>query len=308
MSALHPTAQFVLTEGPLLAALFFVVAFGVALLQQGVGRRLTDALGSTPLWRGAALAATAGAVTPFCSCSTVPVLSGMLRAGLRLGVCFSFLIASPVINEGLLLVLLRHQPSAQAALFLGTAFLLSVGFGVLADRLGMARFVKALPEASVMGALGGAVQVNAATARVPWPARLRFAARSAWVELKSSAPYLALGIAVGAVIYGQVPQDALLALKAGLPAWALIVAMALVGVPFYVSPAMVVPIALALLDKGLGIGPVAAFLVAAAGTSVPEMILLTRLFKAPLMAWHALAIVVSATVIGLVLAHASPSL
>jgi uncharacterized membrane protein YraQ (UPF0718 family) len=297
-------AQFALTEGPLLAALFFLVAFAIALLQQGVGRRLTDALGTTSLETGAALAATAGAVTPFCSCSTVPVLSGMLRARLRLGVCFSFLIASPVINEGLLLVLLRHQSSAKAALFLGTAFVLSVGFGVLADRLGMARFVKVLPETAV----AGAVQVNAAVARVPWPARLRFAARSAWVELKSSAPYLAVGIAVGAVIYGQVPQDALLALQAGLPTWALIVAMALVGVPFYVSPAMVVPIALALLDKGLGIGPVAAFLVAAAGTSVPEMILLTRLFKAPLMAWHALAIVVSATVIGLVLAHASPSL
>jgi uncharacterized protein len=227
-----------------------------------------------------------------------------LQARLRLGVCFSFLIASPVINEGLLLVLLRHQSGAHAALFMGTAFLLSVGFGVLADRLGMARFVKALPTGSV----AGAVQVNAAVARTPWPAHLRFAARSARLELKSSAPYLAVGIGVGAVIYGQVPQDALLALKAGLPAWALIFAMALAGVPFYVSPAMVVPIALALLEKGLGIGPAAAFLVAAAGTSVPEMILLTRLFKAPLVAWHALAIVTSATVIGLLLDHVSPSL
>ena len=303
MDALHTVIRFLLTEGALLAALFFLVAFGIALLQQTVGQRLNAALGKTSLTTGAMMAATAGAVTPFCSCSTVPVLSGMLQARVRFGVCFTFLIASPVINEGLLLVLLRQQSTAQALVFLTTAFALSVAFGVLLDRLGMARFVKPLTAP----VLAGAVRVEVTSQVVPLQARVRFAARAAWAELRASAPYLAVGLLAGALIYGYVPQEALLQLKSLLPAWALVFAMALIGVPFYVSPAMVVPIALALLSKGLDIGPVAAFLVSAAGTSVPEIILLSRLFKGPLIVWHVIAIVVSATVIGLVLEFASKS-
>jgi uncharacterized membrane protein YraQ (UPF0718 family) len=305
MSALDTALGFVLKEGLLLAVMFFGVAFLIAMVQQTVGQRLTNALGKTSLPTGAALAAAAGAVTPFCSCSTVPVLSGMLQSRVRFGICFTFLIASPVINEGVLLVLLRQQSTAQALLFVATAFALSVAFGVLLDRAGMARFVKALPAAGV----GTAVKVSGGTPLAPpLRARMKFAARAAWAELVTSAPYLAVGVLIGAVIYGYVPHDALLQLQTRLPSWALVVALALVGVPFYVSPAMVVPIALALLDKGLGIGPVAAFLVSAAGTSVPEMILLVRLFRAPLIVWHVVAIVVSATVIGVVLDLASRSL
>jgi uncharacterized membrane protein YraQ (UPF0718 family) len=299
---LDTALAFVLKEGLLLAVLFFGVAFAIAMVQQTVGQRLTKALGKTSLETGAALAAVAGAVTPFCSCSTVPVLSGMLQSRVRFGVCFTFLIASPVINEGLLLVLLRHQSSAQAILFVVTAFALSVAFGVAMDRFGMARFVKVFPESGV----GGAVKVSDGNPRqVRLAVRVRFAARSAWVEFKTSAPYLAVGVLAGAAIHGYVPHEALAQLQSSLPGWALVLAMALIGVPFYVSPAMVVPIAVALLDKGLGIGPLAAFLVSAAGTSIPEMILLVRLFRAPLVAWHVVAIVVCATVIGLVLDVAS---
>lgn len=302
MSALDTALGFVVREGVLLAVLFFAVAFAIAMVQQSIGQRLTNALGKTSLETGSAMAAIAGAVTPFCSCSTVPVLSGMLQARVRFGVCFTFLIASPVINEGLLLVLLRHQSSAQAVVFVATAFALSVAFGVALDRIGMARYVKALPDPG----FGGAVKVADGTRiRVPLAAKAKFAARSAWAEFKTSAPYLAVGLLAGAAIYGYVPHEALAQLQDNLPGWALVIAMALVGVPFYVSPAMVVPIAVALLDKGLGIGPVAAFLVSAAGTSIPEMILLVRLFRAPLVVWHVVAIVVSATVIGLVLDVAS---
>jgi uncharacterized protein len=302
VSALDTALGFVVREGVLLAVLFFAVAFAIAMVQQSIGQRLTNALGKTSLETGSAMAAIAGAVTPFCSCSTVPVLSGMLQARVRFGVCFTFLIASPVINEGLLLVLLRHQSSAQAVVFVATAFALSVAFGVALDRIGMARYVKALPDPG----FGGAVKVADGTRiRVPLAAKAKFAARSAWAEFKTSAPYLAVGLLAGAAIYGYVPHEALAQLQDNLPGWALVIAMALVGVPFYVSPAMVAPIAVALLDKGLGIGPVAAFLVSAAGTSIPEMILLVRLFRAPLVVWHVVAIVVSATVIGLVLDVAS---
>lgn len=300
MNNLTTTVEFIVYEGTVLALLFFGVAFAVALLQQVLGKKLNDALGNTSLETGAVLAATAGAVTPFCSCSTVPVLSGMLRARVRFGICFTFLISSPVINEGVLLVLLREYSFVIATVFLFVAGALSVGFGILVDRLGMARFVRL---ASAGGDIDGAVRVHSEgnAPPVPWPVRLRFAGYTAWNELKTAAPYLAVGIAVGAVIYGYVPQDAIAQLQHYFPGALLIVVMAIAGVPFYVNSTMVIPIAVALLAKGVAIGPVAAFLVSAAGTSIPEMILLAKLFRAPLVVSHVVAIVVSATLIGLAL-------
>jgi uncharacterized membrane protein YraQ (UPF0718 family) len=292
--------EFVVYEGALLALLFFGIAFAVALLQQGLGNRLNDALGKTSLETGAVIAATAGAVTPFCSCSTVPVLSGMLRARLRFGVCFTFLIASPVVNEGVLLVLLREYSLAVATVFLFVAGALSVGFGILVDRMGMARFVRL---AGVGGSVDDAVRVSSTSnpSAVPWAVRLRFALMAAWSELRTSGPYLAIGIAAGALIYGYVPQDAIAQLQHQFPGVLLIVVMAIVGLPFYVNATMVIPIAVALLSKGVAIGPVASFLVSAAGTSIPEMILLAKLFRAPLVVSHVVAILISASVIGVAL-------
>lgn len=303
MDHLQAALTFIVKEGALLALLFFGVAFVVALLQQGLGNRLNDALGRTSLETGAVLAATAGAVTPFCSCSTVPVLSGMLRARVRFGVCFTFLIASPVINEGVLLVLLREFSVVTAAVFLVVAALLSVGFGLLVDRMGMVRFVKLATDTDV----GGAVRVagSGGMTATPWPVRIRFAALAAWMELRASARYLAVGIVIGAAIFGYVPEAAIVQLQDHFPGLLLILVMAVVGVPFYVNATMVIPIALALLSKGVSIGPMAAFLVSAAGTSIPEMILLARLFKVPLLVSHVAAIVVSATLIGIALEWAT---
>ena len=304
MNSMKTTVEFVVYEGAVLVLLFFGVAFIVALLQQILGKKLNDALGNTSLETGAVLAATAGAVTPFCSCSTVPVLSGMLRARVRFGICFTFLISSPVINEGVLLVLLREYSLAIAAVFLFVAGALSVAFGILVDRLGMARYVRL---AGVGGDIEGAVRAGTGgnAPPVPWVVRLRFAAYAAWNELKAAGPYLAVGLAVGAVIYGYVPQDAIAQLQHYFPGVLLVLVMALVGVPFYVNSTMVIPIAVALLAKGVAIGPVAAFLVSAAGTSIPEMILLAKLFRAPLMLSHVVAIVVSATLIGVALEWAA---
>ncbi|WP_157264188.1 permease [Azohydromonas aeria] len=302
MNGVQAVLEFIVYEGTLLALLFYGVALAVTLLQQGIGRKLNDALGRTSLETGAVLAATAGAVTPFCSCSTVPVLSGMLRSRVRFGVCFTFLIASPVINEGVLLVLLRQYSVSTAVVFLLVASMLSVAFGLLVDRAGMARYVRLEAQPDV----DGATRIDSATvSRVPWPSRLRFASMAAWGELRASAPYLAVGIAIGALIFGYVPQDAIVALQQRYPGIVLIFVLALVGVPFYVNSTMVVPIALALLEKGLSIGPVTAFLVSSAGTSIPEMIMLSRLFKAPLLVSHVVTIVASATVIGIALEWAA---
>jgi uncharacterized membrane protein YraQ (UPF0718 family) len=296
MDSIAAMMRFVVVEGSLLALLFLSVAFMVAWLQQSLGARLHAALNSRSLEAGALIAATAGAVTPFCSCSTVPVLSGMLRARLRFGVCFTFLLASPVINEGVLLVLLRQFSVAHAALFLALAFATSMALGILTDRLGLARFVRPLPAEPTMDG----VRVDPQTPqRAQALVSARFAIRAAVQELRAALPYLVLGLLAGALIYGYVPEGALGTLADHVPGPWLVLAMACAGIPFYVNASMVVPIALALLTKGLGIGPVAAFLVSAAGTSIPEMILLTKLFRAPLVLSHMLAIVIAASLIGL---------
>lgn len=304
MNSFKTTVEFIVYEGAVLALLFFGVAFIVAQLQQVLGKKLNDALTNTSLEMGSVMAAVAGAVTPFCSCSTVPVLSGMLKAQVRFGICFTFLISSPVINEGVLLVLLREYSLAIAAVFLFVAGALTVVFGILVDRLGMVRYVRA---ANSGGDNEGAVCVGTEgnAPAVDWRIRQRFAAYAAWSELKSSSPYLAVGLVVGAVIYGYVPQDLIAQLQSYFPGVLLVLVMALVGVPFYVNSTMVIPIAVALLAKGVAIGPVTAFLVSAAGTSIPEMIMLARLFRAPLVASHVVAIVVSATLIGVALEWAA---
>ncbi|MBI1889570.1 MAG: permease [Burkholderiales bacterium] len=302
MNDFHSITDFILKEGTALAVLFFLVAFLVGMLQQSIGQKLGDALRKTSLEMGAVAAAVAGAVTPFCSCSTVPVLSGMLRSKVRFGVCFTFLVASPVINEGVLIVLMREKSMAQATLFLVLASSLSVAFGILLDKIGMVRFVRATAGGP---SIDGAVDLGGSSSSVSFGTKMRFAARGAWHELKSASPYLIVGILVGSLIYGYTPQDALLNLQKSVPGPLLIFAMALIGVPFYLNAAMVVPIAIALLGKGLGVGAVAAFMVASTGTGIPEMIMLTKLFRLPLMLTHVLTIIVSATVIGVVMEFAS---
>lgn len=299
MNDLKTVLTFIVQEGLLLGAMFFIISLMVALLQQSFGQRLNKALNRGSLGSGSMVAATAGAVTPFCSCSTVPVLAGMLQARVRFGVCFTFLIASPVINEGVLLVLVREYSMTMAVSFLIIAFALSVASGLVIDRLGMAQYVRVTAaEPDLLDAIH--VQSGRSTV-IPFRTKLRFAMAASWNELKASAPYLFVGVVIGGLIYGYIPDTAIADLQHSFPGIELILIMAIVGVPFYVNAAMVVPIALALMTKGVSIGPIAAFLVSAAGTSIPEMIMLTKLFKAPLVISHVVVIVVAATVIGLAL-------
>jgi uncharacterized membrane protein YraQ (UPF0718 family) len=297
MNPLFEALQFVVVEGTLLAALFFGFAVLISLVQQHWGGRLTTSFSGVSLERGSIYAAVAGLITPFCSCSTVPVLSGMLRARIRFGICFTFLIASPVINEGVILVMLREYQPVYAITFVLMAGVISVLFGVAADKLGFQGYLRDLAPAGGFG--GERVAGSAGTPASLWATRLRFASQVGRNELRAAAPYLAVGILVGALIYGYVPTELLVGIKDQFHPITLIVAMALLGVPFYVNSAMVVPIALALISRGMDIGPVVAFLVSASGTSIPEMILLTKLFRMPLVLAHVVTIVLAAVGLGL---------
>lgn len=298
MPGWQEAVRFVLVDGTLLILLFVAITMLVLLAQQlAVGGSVQRKLGGIGAWRGAALAAFGGAVTPFCSCSTVPVLSGMLRARVRLAACFSFLIASPVINEGVVIVLAVSSGAASAVAYVLASALLCVMAGVAVEQLGLTRFLRPQPvmEGIVEGRLGGG---GTLAGRPP----LSFAVQTAWaatrMELRHLGPYLAIGILVGAAIYGYVPTAALADLAAVVPShWAIPLA-ALLAAPLYVSPMVAVPIGFALIEKGLGAGTVIAFLIAGAGTSLPEMILLGRLFRWPLLLSHIATVLVSAILLG----------
>ncbi len=292
--------RFVLVDGSLLILLFVAITMLVLLAQQlAVGGSVQRKLGGIGAWRSAALAAFGGAVTPFCSCSTVPVLSGMLRAKVRLAACFSFLIASPVINEGVVIVLAVSSGAASAVAYVLLSALLCVIAGVAVEQLGLTRFLRPQPtiEVAAEACLGGGGSGTLA-GRPPFS----FAVQTAWaatrMELRHLGPYLAIGILIGAAIYGYVPTAALADLAAVVPIHWTIPLAALIAAPLYVSPMVAVPIGFALIEKGLGAGTVIAFLIAGAGTSLPEMILLGRLFRWPLLLSHIATVLVSAILLG----------
>ncbi len=287
--------RFLVLDGALLISLFLLITWGVVLLQQRMPLQSTQGrLMGTSGWRSAFVASVGGVVTPFCSCSTIPVLSGMLRAGVGFAPSFAFLVASPVINEGVFILLLSTKGPLPALVFVAAGLVLTSTAGVLVSRLGLERHVLAPTAKALPGTF-----VGSGTPLWPgWPAAGRFAWLAAVQELRRAAPYLAIGLMVGGFIYGLVPKDTLLALMDQVPPWLMYLACALLGVPLYVSPMAALPIGLALIEKGLPAGPLVTLLVSAIGTSLPEMVLLLRMFKLPLVVAHTLTVVVCAIALG----------
>ena len=289
--------EFLLMDGALLVGLFLLVTWGVVLLQQRIPfqasqRRLLGSSG----WRSAFTASVGGVITPFCSCSTIPVLSGMLRAGVGFAPSFAFLVSSPVVNEGVFVLLFMTQGPISGLTFIAAGLALTSAAGVFAARLGLNRYVITAPESVMAGQFVG-------TSAPQWPG-LRPASRFAWLaatqELRKTAPYLVAGLIVGGLIYGAVPEESLLVLVDQLPIPVLYLVCAAVGLPLYVSPIAALPIGLALIEKGFPVGPLVTFLVSAIGTSPPEIVLLFRLFKLPLVVAHTLTVVLCALALGLV--------
>jgi len=300
MNGLQAALHFLVVDGLLLLGLFTLITMLVFLVQQfAVGSSIQRSLAGDGAgrWHGATLAAVGGAVTPFCSCSTVPVLSGMLRAGIPLSACFAFLIASPVINEGVVVLLAGSSGGLEVAVYILLAGAVSIVAGVAVEAAGLARYLRQ-DSGSAVAMPEGNLAAADARIRPPWG----YALRSAWagtrMELRHLGPYLAAGILVGALIYGYVPTEMLASSAAYWPPELMILAAALIAAPLYISPLVAVPIGFALIEKGIGVGPVIAFLIAGAGTSLPEMIMLARMFRWQLLFAHIATVLIAALALG----------
>lgn len=293
--------KFLIMDGTLLVGLFLLITWAVVLLQQRLPFQQTQSrlVGSSG-WGASFAASVGGVITPFCSCSTIPVLNGMLRAGVGFAPSFAFLVSSPVVNEGVLILLFSTGRFVAGVTFLVVGLILTTTAGVVAQKLGLDRHIVNKPSTLAAGTF-----VGSATPSWPgWKAAGKFAWLSAIQELRGVGTYLVVGLLVGGVIYGAVPKEMLGSAVGTVPDWALYLICSLIGLPLYVSPIAAIPIGFALIEKGFPVGPLVTFLVAAIGTSPPEIVLLMRMFRLPLVLAHTVTVVLCALLLGIAVALA----
>lgn len=238
---------------------------------------------------GNVMAAGLGVITPFCSCSAVPAFIGFVAAGVPIGVTLSFLIASPLVNEvaiGLLLTMFGWQVTLA---YIGAGLGIAVVGGWVLGRLGAERWVEPFVFETKLGG-----QVIDSTADLTFPQRLQMGAEEVATILRKIWPYLLVGIGLGAVIHGWAPEDLFTRYAGPGNAFGVLVAVA-IGIPLYSNAAGIMPLVVALHDKGLPMGTLLAFMMAVVALSLPELILLRRVLKVPLLAIY-VAVVASGIV------------
>lgn len=274
---LSEAVEFFLYDTPKVLLLLVAVVYAVGIVHTFVTPERTRAFLAGR--RGAAgypLAAALGVVTPFCSCSAVPLFIGFVTAGIPLGVTFTFLIAAPMVNEVALVLLFGLFGWRVAVLYLVTGLAVATIAGAVIGRLHMEGSV----EEWVFATKGQARSLGAGPS---WAERLGDAAQSVRDVVGKVWLYLIAGIAVGALIHGYVPTNFLASIM-GRSAWWSVPLAVLIGIPIYSNAAGVVPVVQALLAKGAALGTVLAFMMAVIGLSLPETILLRKVLKPRLIA------------------------
>ncbi len=277
-SHLGSSVEFFFYDTPKVMMLLFLVVFGVGILRSFFTPEKTRAfLSGKSEFVGNIFAALLGIITPFCSCSAVPLFIGFVTAGVPLGVTFSFLIAAPMVNEialGLLYGLLGWKV---AAIYLGTGLFIAISAGWVIGRLKLENHVE-----------DWVTQANAANLtmeeeKLTWNDRFVYG----WDAVKEIMGrvwiYVILGIAVGAGIHGFVPEGVMASIM-GKDSWWSVPLSVVIGVPMYSNAAGVIPVVEALLGKGAALGSVLAFMMSVIALSLPEMVILRKVLKPKLIA------------------------
>jgi uncharacterized protein len=273
-----PAVAFFAHEAPkvllLLVAVVFVIGIANSYFTAERTRRI---LAGRREVVGNGLAALLGVVTPFCSCSAVPLFVAFVEAGIPLGVTFSFLVSAPVVNEVALVLLFGLFGWRIATLYLLTGLSIAFVSGLVLGRLGLERFIERWvhEQRSSPGPLGDG--------RLALAERAHVGLQSVRKVVGKTWPYVLAGIGVGAFIHGWVPEGLLAGIMGKQAWWSVPLAVA-IGVPMYASTATLIPIVQALLAKGAALGTVLAFMMAVVGLSLPEFILLRRVLRPQLLA------------------------
>jgi uncharacterized protein len=223
---------------------------------------------------GNVLAALLGIVTPFCSCSAVPLFIGFVESGVPLGVTFSFLVSSPMVNEIALIMLWGLFGWKIALIYIGSGVTIAIISGIIIGKLRLERFVQDYVYTIKMGETAATEQT--------FPERLRNSRNYTIPLLKKIWPYVIVGIGIGAFIHGYAPEGFLVKYAGPQNPFAVPLAV-LIGVPLYSNAAGVIPITQALMEKGMATGTVLAFMMAVTALSLPEAIILKNVLKLRLL-------------------------
>lgn len=276
-SHLTEAIRFFIFEVPKVLLLLVLIVFVVGIIRTYFSpERTRKVLEDKSLFTGNILASFLGVVTPFCSCSAIPLFLGFVESGVPLGVTFSFLIAAPMINEVALVLLFGLFGWQTALLYMSTGLIISIFSGYAIGRLKLERYVEDWVYQIKAGHTGISEVTPSFTERIS-------AGFSAVKEIVSKVwIYIILGIAVGAGIHGYVPENFMAGLM-GKSAWWSVPLSVLLGIPMYSNAAGIIPIVQALLEKGASLGTVLAFMMSVIGLSLPEAIILKKVLKLPLI-------------------------
>lgn len=301
-----------------LIILFLAISYVVGVLQEFITPEKIQKMLSSRKGKGYIIAALLGSITPFCSCSTIPFLKGLLRARAGFGPMMVFLLASPLLNPVIIGLFVVTFGLEVAIFYFLVAMIVSVVAGFILEKLGFERYVR--PEAYLEANASGCGPSSTSSCSEPAtvmaknvscctkneapkvtisscssdgtatetiteksPSRWMKIWLSTWRDFKQVFPYLMLGITIGAFIYGFIPTD-LIAEYAGASKWYAIPVAAIIGIPLYIRAEAVIPLSAALVQKGMALGSVMALIIGSAGASLTEVILLKSIFKNQMIA------------------------
>ena len=274
---LASAVEFFFFDTPKVLMLLILIVFGVGIVRSFFTPESTrKMLAGKKEFFGNVLAGTLGIVTPFCSCSAVPLFIGFVTTGVPLGVTLSFLISAPMVNEIALVLLYGLFGWEVAAIYLSTGLVIAIVAGWVIGRLGMEKHVEEWVYETPLGMVDGEDE------KISGVMRIRYGLDAVREIVGKVWPYVIAGIAVGAGIHGYVPEGVMAGIM-GKQWWAVPVSV-LVGIPMYSNAAGIIPIVQALLGKGAALGTVLAFMMAVIALSLPEFIILRKVLKPRLIA------------------------
>ena len=271
-----------------LLILFIIVSFIVSLIQQVVSEdKIKNMLIKHNQGINYFLGMVFGAITPFCSCSTIPILAGLLNSKVPFGPSMSFLIASPLMNPLMMFMLWALLGWKVAIVYFVVLAIFSTLTGFLFSKMNLAKTYKGV------NVKGDGFFANKEGSR------FKQALNDAWAFLYPMLPYLFIGVFIGAFIYGFVPETFITKYAGGDGILSVFIA-SIIGIPMYIRPETMLPIAEALVSKGMSLGTVIALIIGGAGASIPEVVLLSKLFKKKFVISFIIAILVVAIATGLI--------
>lgn len=294
----HAGKTFLMLFGELFA-LFIGISFAVALLQIYISPERIKRILTTPRKSlNSVLGALLGAVTPFCSCSTIPVLVGLFKSGAPFNGAVSFLLTSPILNPAIITLMMAFFGLKATIVYTAFTFLFAVIMGLVLDGLGFEREIK---NVSVKGGHNGGVSWEKLQGNF-WKKQCQ-AVKSSLIDaiglFKGVFGFLLLGAGIGAFIYEFVPTDLLANFAGADNIWAVPLA-AVIGIPMYIRTETMIPIASILMSKGVAPGIMIALILGGAGASIPEVSLLSSIFKEKMVMAFVICIFAVATITGFI--------